>query len=728
MEFDKPKSRYAPTRNLPVDSYSDYEEEPKIHKPPQLYNSSTQGKWYHNTNLVNTVILTLLSLFTRLFMISWSNVVVWDEAHFGKFGSYYLKRQFYHDVHPPLGKMLVALGGLISGYDGSFEFKSGEVYPGNLHYGVMRSFTALFGVVMVPLAYLTAIEFKFSKKAAFLSALMVLLDIAYLAISRFILLDSMLLCFTCTTLYCLACFHNCRKESFSARWWFWLFLTGVSIGCVSSVKWVGFFATALVGLYTIEDLWDKFGEYRMPKIVYLKHWAARIACLIILPILIYMFCFVIHFAILNHSGTGDANMSSIFQAGLVGSTLNEAPLEVAYGSRITLKNNGYGGGLLHSHVQIFPEGSQQQQVTAYHHRDENNEWIVKPTREAPLSEEIEFLKNGDVIRLVHASTQKNLHSHQIKAPMTKADWEVSCYGNETVGDSNDYWKVEIVDDYYEKNVPHVRTLTTHIRLRHLPTGCLLKSHNVPLPAWGFKQAEVTCDHTTDANHPNLLWNVENHWNENLTLAPPVHFKSKFLKDFWHLNVAMWNTNNALVPDPDKYDHLASEPHQWPILSVALRMCSWADDAVKFFLVGHPIVWWSSTLSLLAFATIVFVSHIRVTRGYNDWRPGEWDHFFSVGKIIFLGWFLHYIPFYIMGRVMYIHHYFPALYFAILMAGLVMDYATRRQPSEVQNLVFGGAYFIIIAVFLYFAPFAFGFTGPAKDMSGRQWVSGWKLYD
>lgn len=30
-----------------------------------------------------------------------------------------------------------------------------------------------------------------------------------------------------------------------------------------SVKMVGLFVTALVGLYTIEDLWDKFGDLKM---------------------------------------------------------------------------------------------------------------------------------------------------------------------------------------------------------------------------------------------------------------------------------------------------------------------------------------------------------------------------------------------------------------------------------------------------------------------------------
>ena len=187
---------------------------------------------------------------------------------FGKFGSHYIKREFYFDVHPPLGKMLVGLSGVLAGYNGSFEFKSGEKYPEELNYTFMRLFNSAFGAVCVPLAYYTARELNFRRPAVWLVTLMVLFENSYATISRFILLDSMLLCFTFTTVLCWARFHRLRHESFSIEWFIWLFLTGISIGCVCSVKWVGMFGTALVGLYTIEDLWNKFGDLKMPKVVH----------------------------------------------------------------------------------------------------------------------------------------------------------------------------------------------------------------------------------------------------------------------------------------------------------------------------------------------------------------------------------------------------------------------------------------------------------------------------
>lgn len=162
--------------------------------------------------------------------------------------------------------MLVGLSGYLAGYNGSFEFKSGEKYPEDVNYTFMRVFNAFFGVVCVPLAYYTARELNFRRPTVWLISLMVLFENSYATISRFILLDSMLLCFTFTTTLCWARFHRLQRKSFSIEWYMWLFLTGLSIGCVCSVKLVGLFCTALVGLYTVEDLWTKFGDLKMPKV------------------------------------------------------------------------------------------------------------------------------------------------------------------------------------------------------------------------------------------------------------------------------------------------------------------------------------------------------------------------------------------------------------------------------------------------------------------------------
>lgn len=162
--------------------------------------------------------------------------------------------------------MLVGLSGYLAGYNGTFEFKSGEVYPAEVNYSFMRIFNALFGVVCVPLAYFTACQLNFRRPAVILITLMVLCENSYATISRFILLDSMLLCFTFTTIFCWSRFHRLQNRSFTLAWFFWLFTTGFSIGCVCSIKWVGLFCTAVVGLYTIEDLWNKFGDLKITKV------------------------------------------------------------------------------------------------------------------------------------------------------------------------------------------------------------------------------------------------------------------------------------------------------------------------------------------------------------------------------------------------------------------------------------------------------------------------------
>ena len=70
--------------------------------------------------------------------------------------------------------MLVGLSGYMAGYNGSFEFKSGEVYPEEVNYVFMRVFNAVFGILCVPLVFYTARTLGYSRQATYLVTLMVL--------------------------------------------------------------------------------------------------------------------------------------------------------------------------------------------------------------------------------------------------------------------------------------------------------------------------------------------------------------------------------------------------------------------------------------------------------------------------------------------------------------------------------------------------------------------------
>merc|ERR1712225_194322 len=115
------------------------------------------------------------------------------------------------------------------------------------------------------------------------------------------------------------------------------------------------------------------------------------------------------------------------------------------------------------------------------------------------------------------------------------------------------------------------------------------------------------------------------------------------QDFIHLNVAMMTSNNALVPDPDKQDDLASAFWQWPILNVGLRMCGWDDSIVKYFLLGNPLVYWGSTAALGGLALLVAWYLVRWQRGYTELKQWDIDQIHYAGLYPVLGWFLHYIP-------------------------------------------------------------------------------------
>ncbi|QSZ30854.1 hypothetical protein DSL72_000412 [Monilinia vaccinii-corymbosi] len=678
--------------------------------------------------------LTLLAAIVRLFRIYQPSSVVFDEVHFGGFASKYIKGRFFMDVHPPLAKLLITLAGFLAGFDGNFDFKDiGKDYvePG-VPYVAMRMLPAICGILLVPTMFLTLKAAGCRTSTSAMGAGLIVFENGLLTQARLILLDSPLMIMTALTALAFTSFTNQHEQgpakAFQLSWWFWLVMTGLGLGATASVKWVGLFTIAWVGSLTVLQLWVLLGDTRTVTLrIFAKHLVARIFCLIVIPITFYMAMFGIHFLCLVNPGDGDGFMSSEFQATLNSKSMQDVAVDVALGSRVSIRHYNTQGGYLHSHNLMYPTGSMQQQITLYPHKDENNAWLVENQTQpldingAPINGTLawdaltppKYIADGDIIKLYHQSTHRRLHSHDVRPPVTEADWqnEVSAYGYEGFeGDANDLFRVQIIKKMSDGEIAktRVRTIQTKFKLVHVMTGCVLFSHKVKLPSWASEQQEVTC--ARGATLPNSVWYIEQNEHPQLGAdAEKVNYRNPgFFGKFWELNKVMWHTNAGLV-ESHAWD---SRPNSWPILRRGINF--WGKDNRQIYLIGNPIIWWSSTLAVVIFVAFKGLAVIRWQRGFRDYDNPVFKRFdYEIGTSV-LGWAFHYFPFYLMQRQLFLHHYFPALYFAIIALCQIFDFVTARVPGiGLRERPFigrlGAIIFLTLSIsaFVIYSPLAYG---------------------
>lgn len=189
-----------------------------------------------------------------------------DEVHFGGFANKYINSEFFMDLHPPLARLLVTLSAWVGGFKGDFTFYDigADYVSAKVPYVTMRLFTAVSGVLVVPIAYLMMRSLGVSKWTTLAFSLLTLFDNGLATQSRLILLDSYLVLFTALSGLFWALFQREKSRPFTARWWVYLSLLGFSIGGAASCKWVGLFVVAAVGLYTASELWNIYGDVSIP--------------------------------------------------------------------------------------------------------------------------------------------------------------------------------------------------------------------------------------------------------------------------------------------------------------------------------------------------------------------------------------------------------------------------------------------------------------------------------
>lgn len=343
------------------------------------------------------------------------------------------------------------------------------------------------------------------------------LDNALLTQSRFILMESMLILFSMLALLFLLRFLE--SPYFALEWWFNGTLAATFYAFAMSVKYVGFYSYVLGGCLVARHIWNELKDRNVTDIKLILMTLIKGMILVLIPIGIYLAIFNFHLKTLYRAGPHDSVMTSAFQASLEGglaSITHGQPSVVVHGSQITIRHTNGRPCWLHSHAHVYPVkyedkrgSSHQQQVTCYSFKDVNNWWIVKRPSIADFSvgDELDVIKHGDEIQLVHGLTSRALNSHDVAAPVTPQSQEVSCYIDYNISmPAQLLWRVEILNKEEVGDVWHA--IKSQVRLVHVTTQTALRFTGRQLPAWGFNQHEVAAD--KNLNHIDSVWNVEEH--------------------------------------------------------------------------------------------------------------------------------------------------------------------------------------------------------------------------
>ncbi|XP_031225647.1 protein O-mannosyl-transferase 1 isoform X4 [Mastomys coucha] len=666
-----------------------------------------------------------------------------------------MKRIFFlDDSGPPFGHMLLALGGWLGGFDGNFLWnRIGAEYSSNVPVWSLRLLPALAGALSVPMAYQIVLELHFSHSTAMGAALLMLIENALITQSRLMLLESILIFFNLLAVLSYLKFFNSQTHSpFSVHWWLWLLLTGVSCSCAVGIKYMGIFTYLLVLSIAAVHAWNLIGDQTLSNMCVLSHLLARIVALLIIPVFLYLLFFYVHLMLLYRSGPHDQIMSSAFQASLEGGLARITqgqPLEVAFGSQVTLKSVS-GKPLpcwLHSHENTYPMiyengrgSSHQQQVTCYPFKDINNWWIVKdPGRhQLVVNNPPRPVRHGDIVQLVHGMTTRLLNTHDVAAPLSPHSQEVSCYIDYNISmPAQNLWKLDIVNR--ESNQDTWKTILSEVRFVHVNTSAILKLSGAHLPDWGFRQLEVVGEKLSPGYHESMVWNVEEHRygksheqkERELELHSPTQLdisrNLSFMARFSELQWKMLTLKNE-----DLEHQYSSTPLEWLTLDTNIAYWLHPRTSAQIHLLGNIVVWTSAGLATVVHTLLFFCYLLRRRRNVCDLPEDAWSQWVLAGALCTGGWALNYLPFFLMERMLFLYHYLPALTFQILLLPIVLQHASDHLcRSQLQRNVFSALvvawYSSACHVSNMLRPLTYGDTSLSPgELRALRWKDSWDI--
>lgn len=231
----------------------------------------------------------------------------------------------------------------------------------------------------------------------------------------------------------------------------------------------------------------------------------------------------------------------------------------------------------------------------------------------------------------------------------------------------------------------------------------------------------------------------------------------FFEKFFELQYKMLDHNNKL----NSQHPYQSRPHSWPLMLRGISYWSNYEKKEQIYMTGNIAGWWMGLLCIFVFGAIRVVDMGLIKRDIHLVNQSKYkkllgqreiltygivatrNRFNRTGGFFLLLWITHYIPFFGMGRSLYLHHYLPAMACNYLLIGSVFEFLfiecvnspISYQPNEKKYSVTRSrttaksyiAAMVILAmqytVYLFLSPMTYGTPGLTSDEAYKR-----KIFD
>jgi dolichyl-phosphate-mannose-protein mannosyltransferase len=190
----------------------------------------------------------------------------------------------------------------------------------------------------------------------------------------------------------------------------------------------------------------------------------------------------------------------------------------------------------------------------------------------------------------------------------------------------------------------------------------------------------------------------------------------FFQKFTELNRVMFTSSSGM-----KATHsYSSKWYTWPIMQRSVFY--WQDNSPKIpgerayiYLLGNPFIYWFGTLSVLILIIVTIYNLLFKKYIAKDSTRTK------IVIFLIIGFLANFLPYMLIGRVMFLYHYETALIFSIISIVFWLNYLQGKK------LLYASIIISIIALsfFLYFSPITYGIPITDKQLNSRMWLSSWR---